>query len=91
MYLASLFAQWLLQMCYVNLSQPRFSVSDSVELSSTDDLQKEEGMWKILLSGGLCQNATVIHHACMAARSTVAPPVCNPLFISINILYFFFS
>lgn len=67
----------------------RFSVSNSVELSSTDDMQNKEGTWKILLSGGRSQNATVIHQACMAARSTVAPPVCKPLFISINILYFF--
>lgn len=68
----------------------RFSVSNSVELSSADDMQNEEGTWKIRLSGGRSQNATVIHQACMAARSTVAPPVCNPLFISINILFLFF-
>lgn len=67
----------------------RFSVSNSVELSSADDMQNEEGTWKILLSGGRSPNATVIHQACTAARSTVAPPDCNPLFISIKILYFF--
>lgn len=69
----------------------RFSVSNSVELSNADDMQNEEGTWKILLSGGRIQYATVIHQAFMAARSTVAPPVCKPLFISINILYIFFS
>lgn len=67
----------------------RFSVSNSVELSSADDMQNEEGTWKIRLSGGRSQSATVIHQTCIAARSTVALPVCNPLFISINILYFF--